>query len=134
MLDIVASNHCMQFQGKLMNETWENGKKCSFNRDFVPFGPNSGCHFFFSKTRCHGFFSKTRSSCTISEKTNYLILRKLSDGRTERQTDRQEWFRWYEAVRLTSSVQNLKLEEDKITWIIWTSIFCPTLCNQYRDY
>ena len=45
--------------------------------------------FFFLKTRCHGQLS----SCTISEKTNYLILRKLSDGRTERQTDRQEWFR-----------------------------------------
>ena len=27
MLDIVASYHCMQFQGKLMNQTWENGKK-----------------------------------------------------------------------------------------------------------
>ena len=27
MLDIVASYHCMQLQGKLMNQTWENGKK-----------------------------------------------------------------------------------------------------------
>ena len=27
MLDIVASYHCMQFQGKLINQTWENGKK-----------------------------------------------------------------------------------------------------------
>ena len=35
MLDIVASYHCMQLQGKLMNETWENGKKCIFNRDFA---------------------------------------------------------------------------------------------------
>ena len=26
MLHIVASYHCMQFQGKLMNQTWENGK------------------------------------------------------------------------------------------------------------
>ena len=50
-LDIVTSYHCMQFQGKLMNETWENGKKCSFNRDLVPFGPNSGCHFFFFKNQ-----------------------------------------------------------------------------------
>ena len=24
MLDILASYHCMQFQGKLMNQTWEN--------------------------------------------------------------------------------------------------------------
>ena len=27
MLYIVASYHCMQFQGKLMNQTWENGEK-----------------------------------------------------------------------------------------------------------
>ena len=27
MLDIVASYHCLQFQGKLMSETWENDKK-----------------------------------------------------------------------------------------------------------
>ena len=25
--NIVASYHCMQFQGKLMNQTWEQGKK-----------------------------------------------------------------------------------------------------------
>ena len=30
MLDIVASYHCMQFQGRLTNQTWENGKKPSF--------------------------------------------------------------------------------------------------------
>ena len=34
MLDIVASYHCMQFQGKLMNQTWENDKKPSFKTDF----------------------------------------------------------------------------------------------------
>ena len=39
----------MQFQGKLMNQTWENGKKSSFGPDFGPFGPNSGHKFFFSK-------------------------------------------------------------------------------------
>ena len=27
MLDIVASYHFMQFQEKLMNQTWENDKK-----------------------------------------------------------------------------------------------------------
>ena len=26
MLDIIASYHCMQFQVKLMNQTWENEK------------------------------------------------------------------------------------------------------------
>ena len=51
--------------------------------------------FFFqalSVTRYHGQLS----SCTISEKTNDPILRKLSDGWTDRPTDRQtegpEWF------------------------------------------
>ena len=47
--------------------------------------------FFFknlapSVTRCHGQLS----SCTISEKNNDPILRKRSDGRTDRQTDGQE--------------------------------------------
>ena len=27
MLDINASYHCMQFQGKLMNQTWKNDQK-----------------------------------------------------------------------------------------------------------
>ena len=39
MLDIVASYHCMQFQGKLMKQTWENRKKSSFGTDFDPFKP-----------------------------------------------------------------------------------------------
>ena len=30
MLDIFASYYCVQFKGKLMNRTWENGK-------FMPF-------------------------------------------------------------------------------------------------
>ena len=33
MLDIVASYLCMQFQGKLMNQNWENSKKPSFGPD-----------------------------------------------------------------------------------------------------
>ena len=41
MLNIVASYYAimkflMQFQGKLMNETWENGKKPSFKLNFGP--------------------------------------------------------------------------------------------------
>ena len=42
MLDIVAIYRCMQFQGKLMNQTWENSKKTSFGTDFDLFGPNLG--------------------------------------------------------------------------------------------
>ena len=39
MLEIVAGYHSLQSQGKLMNQTWENGKKPSFGPDFDPFGP-----------------------------------------------------------------------------------------------
>ena len=71
MLEITASYHCMQFEGKLMNQTGENGKKPCFGQDCGPFGPNLGHHFFFSNlassvTRYHG----QPSSCTILEKTN----------------------------------------------------------------
>ena len=47
MLYIVASYHCMQFQGKLINQTWKNDKKPSFEPDFGPFGPNLGTPNFF---------------------------------------------------------------------------------------
>ena len=40
MLDIVTKNHFMQFQGKLMNQHWENDKKPTFGPDFGSFGPN----------------------------------------------------------------------------------------------
>ena len=46
-LDIVPSYHCMQFQGKSMNQTWENRKKPSFGIDFGPFGQNLGPKIFF---------------------------------------------------------------------------------------
>ena len=51
-----------------------------------PYGPSSGCQVFFFKnlassvTRYHGQLS----SCTISEKTNDPILRKLTNGRSDR--------------------------------------------------
>ena len=73
MLEIVASYHCMQFQGKLMNQTWENGQKLAL-----------------SVTRYYGQLL----SCTISEKTNDPILRKVSEGRTvgemHRETNERE--------------------------------------------
>ena len=83
MLHIVASYHCMQFQGKLMNQT-------SFGLDFGSFGPYWAARLFFKNlaspvTRCHGQLS----SCTISKKSNDPIFRKLSDGGTDGQTDQQ---------------------------------------------
>ena len=55
MLYIVASYHCMEFQGKLMNQISENGKKPSLGPDFGPFGSNLGPYFFFMD------FTSTRS-------------------------------------------------------------------------
>ena len=98
MLYIVVSYHCIQFQGKLMNKTGENGKKPSFWPDFDPFGPNWGGNsppppppknLPPSVTISHGQLS----SCRISETTTDPILKKLSerqaDRRTEGQTDGQ---------------------------------------------
>ena len=90
MLDIVASYQRMQFPGNLMIETLENGEKPHFGPDLGPLGPNSCREFFFlnlasSFTRYHGQLS----SCTTSEKTNHPILRKLSDRRNYRETERK---------------------------------------------
>ena len=49
MLDIVASYDCMQFQGKLWNQTWEHDKKTNFGLDFGSFRPNLGPKIFFRK-------------------------------------------------------------------------------------
>ena len=94
ILPLLEIGHCCKLSlyaiSRKTNEpTWENGKKQSFEHDFSPFDPNSDPQFFFhnltsSVTRYHGQLS----SCTISEKTNGPILRKLSDGRK----DGRGWF------------------------------------------
>ena len=70
----------------------QNLTKCqktpSFRPDFSPCGPNSGRQICFkslisSVTIYHGHLS----SCTISQKTNDPISRKLSDGQTDGQAD-----------------------------------------------
>ena len=63
-----------------MKWTWEYGKKLSLEANFCKYDPNFGNQFFFfnaalSVTRYHG----QPSSCTISEKINDPILRKLND-------------------------------------------------------
>ena len=64
---------------------WENGKKLHFGPDLGMLGPNLGCIFFCCKNlvssaiRYHGQLS----SCTISEKNNDPILRKISDGQMD---------------------------------------------------
>ena len=49
MLDIVASYHRIQFQGKLMIKIQENSEKPHFGPDLGTLGPNSCRQFFFIK-------------------------------------------------------------------------------------
>ena len=118
MLDIVANYHCMQFQGKLMNQTWRNRKKTSFESDFDPFSPNSGCQFF-----CF-FFQKSGS---VSHQTSwsaiitYNIRKKLmiqswvnlvTDGRTDGQT--------YESDFIGRCPTNVERSISRATLGFWT--------------
>ena len=84
MLHIVARLSLNAISKKTNKLNLRNGKKPSFEPNFGLFAPNSGRQLFFffknltsSVTRYNGQLS----SCTISEKTNDPILRKLSDGR-----------------------------------------------------
>ena len=47
MLDIAASDHRMQFQGKDVIQTQENGEKPHFGPDLNTLGRNLGHQFFF---------------------------------------------------------------------------------------
>ena len=118
MLDIVASYHCTQLQGKLMNQTDENGKKTlSFGSDFGTFGPNSGRqkNFFF-------FFSKIwlRQSLDIMACYHPVqFQKKLMDGRTDRQTDKSDF-----TGRCPTNVERPKTEELKNICFVKTILFC----------
>ena len=79
----------MQVKEKLINKSWENGKKPNFRLDFGPFGPFYFKNLALSVTRYHGQLS----SCKISEQINDPILRLTywheTDRLTYRQTNRQ---------------------------------------------
>ena len=82
----------MQFQGKLIIQTQENGEKPHFGPDLcAPIQFHQFLFFFFknlafSVIRYHGQVS----SCKISEKNNDPTLRKFSPyGQTEKQADRR---------------------------------------------
>ena len=53
MLDIAASHHCIQIQGKLIIRTQKNGEKPHFGPNLGSYGPKSDCQYFFSKTWLH---------------------------------------------------------------------------------
>ena len=92
MLHIVASYHCMLFQGKLINQTWKNGKNLVLSPILTPLAQILATNIFsknlaLSVTTYHGQLS----SCTISEKTNDPVLRKVRDGRTDGQTEESDF-------------------------------------------
>ena len=82
-------------------------QKTQFRDRFWPIWPKFGPPTFFKNilpslvTRYYGQLS----SCTISEKNDNSIQRKLSDGQTDRPPDRRVRVISYDAVRLTSSVK-----------------------------
>ena len=47
-LDILASYHCMQFQGKLTNQPWENSQKNLVSDRYWPLWPKLGPWKYFS--------------------------------------------------------------------------------------
>ena len=49
MLGIVTCYYCIQFQGKRMVQTQENGEKSHFGPDLGLLGPNPGRPIFFIK-------------------------------------------------------------------------------------
>ena len=92
ILDIVASNYCMQFQGKLLNEQLEKiAKNLVFGPDFSLFGPNSDVQNFFSKIQ----------SLDIMVSYHHVQY----DGRTDTLMDRWTRVISYDNVQLMSSVQ-----------------------------
>ena len=89
-LDIVASYHCMQFQGKLMIQTQENGGKPHFRPDLGLLRPNSGHEIFSKIWLCQSLdIMISYHYVQYRKKTKGPILRKLSDGRTDGQMDGQ---------------------------------------------
>ena len=84
MLDIVANYHCIQFQGNRIIQTqwW----KTSFWAWFRPIGPKFGLPFFLKKNQASSYHGQLLS-CTIPEKTNDPISRKLSDRWADRHKD-----------------------------------------------
>ena len=77
-----------------MNQTWENGKTSSFGSGFVPFGPNLGCQFFFSKIWLPQSLDVMVSYHHVQYQKKIMIQswkNLMADGQTDRQTDRGTW-------------------------------------------
>ena len=83
-VDIIASNHCMQFQGKLKNQNMRKWKKkTSFGHDFGPMAQIRTVRKFFifkNLTWLVIRYHSQLSSCTISEKLMIQSSEKLVMG------------------------------------------------------
>ena len=81
--------HRIQFQGRLLIQTQENDKKPHFGPDLGPLGPNSDGQIYFSKIWLQSLDIMFRyHHVQYQKKTNDPILRKFSDGRIDRRTNR----------------------------------------------
>ena len=58
MLEIVANYHCMQFQGKLMNQTWEIAKNLVLDPILAHLAQIRATKFFFINLALPIFFFK----------------------------------------------------------------------------
>ena len=73
-----------------MNQAWENGKKISFGLDFGPYGTKSGLQIFFLKIWLRQSLEILVNYHHVQyRKNNDPILRKLTAGRRNWQTDGQ---------------------------------------------
>ena len=71
MLDIAASYHCMQFQGKLVNQICENNKKSSFGPDLRYLVQIRAAIFFSKHWLCQSLdIMVSYHHVQLSEKTN----------------------------------------------------------------
>ena len=66
-MDIVPSYDPVQFKGKQMNQTWENGEKPSFEPDFGQFVPNQGPQIFFLGFTRRQTLSQAINVCNFKE-------------------------------------------------------------------
>ena len=96
LLDFVASYHCMQFQGKLINQIWENGRKPSFGPNF---GPKFGLLNFLSKIWLRQSLDVMVSYHHIQyqkklmiQSWENLVTDRQTDGQTDGQTEGWERF------------------------------------------
>ena len=126
MLDIVASYHCMQLQGKLMIQT-QNGKKLHFGHNLSPLGPNCATIFFFSKIWFHQSLDIMVSYHHVKKSEKPTIQSRedlVTDRRTDRRTDESDFI-----GRCLTDVERQDQVQTLTSLIFYRKII--TLCKQW---